>query len=234
MITKIRFASTALSLVGIAALAGACAHGEGAVDEELAGIESPVAVEPLATYNANDGLSFVSPDMAANWHEEAPGVWRRADGEQRLIIGQEGHRWALAQLDRELAELRAADADASLIEAKQAKLAGKRDALAKADGVGTAATCSIGLYTGPSSPFTGLVGGAALAELSCQNGTVIFTVETFVCAGTSGCGSVSRQTAIPTATPALWGQARSGVGSCYSDVFVTPANVGQSSSYTCG
>lgn len=236
MTTKTHIARAALSLIAIASLAGACAQGndDSLIHDQFTGDDAAVAVQPLATFNAAEGLNFVSPDMAAEWNEEAPGVWRQADGEQRLIIGAEGHRWAVQQLSGELAELRAAGADSSAIAAKEAHLASQRDALAKSDDISTQATCNIALYTGPSSPFTGYTGAAALAQISCQNGTVVFTVETFVCAGTSGCGPVSIQTAIPGPNPGLWGQARSGSGSCYSDVFVSPANVGRASSYTCG
>jgi hypothetical protein len=220
-------------LMGIAFGAG-CAIDDPGSSEEVAGVESTIEVEPLATLSSA-GLQFASAEIARQWVEEAPGVWRHEDGTRRMILGEEGHRWAVAQLDDELAALNTQDADESLIEAKEAHLAVQRTALDKAgDEIGTEATCNIGLYTGASGPIFGFVGSAALAQLSCQNGTVVFTVESQACTGSTGCGPYSVQTAIPDSTPRLWGSLRSGTGNCFSTVFVSPPGIGQSSNFTCG
>jgi hypothetical protein len=219
--------------IGISLSAGCALDGQDR-HEELAGVESTYEIAPLATLKGGE-LTFASADIARQWQEEAPGVWRHEDGTRRLIMGQDGHRWVAAQLEDELAALYAGGADESLIETKEAHLAIQREALDKAgDEIGIEATCDIGLYTGASGPIFGFVGGASLAELSCQNGTVVFTVESQVCTGSTGCGAYSVQTAIPDSTPRLWGSLRSGTGSCFASVFVSPPGIGQSSSFTCG
>lgn len=236
MTTHIRFVGIALSFVGITSLVGACAQdGDEIVQEELSGIESPIELEPVATFDATNGLQFASPDIAVQWREEAPGVWRHETGTQRLIMGEQGHRSAVSLVEAELAELRSAGADNSLIAAKESYLASQRNAVAKAASeVSPQVSCRIRPYNGPSSPFTGYVGGAALVELVCYGGTVRFTIDTQVCTGTTGCGPVLRQIAYPTSTPGLWGQARSGYGTCYSFVAVSPPGIFEDDYYRCG
>lgn len=96
-------------------------------------------------------------------------------------------------------------------------------------------TCNIALYSGPSSPFIGQVGGAALAQLSCVNGTVAFTVEAGVCTETTGCGLLYGEMAYPDSTPRLWGTIRTGFGDCDSSVSARPPYVvSQGGTYTCG
>ncbi len=222
-----------------AALMIGCATGDVDVNEELSGVESSMDVVPLASFSGSEGLRFATDELAREWTQEAAGVWRHMDSDKRLVIGEDGHRWSVAQLESELTAMRKDNADEEAIAAKEADLARYQFSLEKAQEKGegdfsTDATCSIGLYTDGSGPLVGFVGSAAVAEISCVNGTVVFTVESLACTGTSGCGPVSVQTAIPDSLPRLWGTARSGFGSCFADVFVSlPAGIGQAANFNC-
>lgn len=205
-----------------------------AMDYEVQGIEPEVELAPMATFSHADGLRFASEDAARAWTQEGPGVWLHGESNQRLVMGEEGHRWAAEQLQAELDALYASGADDSLIAAHEALLAGAQQAAGKAgEQASLAVSCNIATYNGGSSPFTGYTGGAALAQISCTGGTVVFTVQTQVCTGTYGCGPVNTQTAIPTSTPMLWGTARYGFGTCSSFVSLSPSGIYDSNVYTC-
>ncbi|GAB4520175.1 MAG: hypothetical protein Tsb0020_38800 [Haliangiales bacterium] len=213
---------------------GCAVDGVDGDSHELNGELAPAGqIEPLATVDA-DGMHFASEEIARQWSQAAPGVWSHSDG-TRLIFGAEGHRWAADELEAELDALYAADASMDVVAAKEAALDQRLAALDKASGeeIRTEVSCNVAMYTDISSPITGFVGGAALAQISCTNGTVAFTVDSMVCTST-GCSSNS-QTAVPDSIPRIWGVARSGTGNCFSDVFISlPAGFGQAANHTCG
>ncbi|ACY18692.1 hypothetical protein [Haliangium ochraceum] len=233
MRTKISALSTLL--LGIAFSTG-CAVGDAdmSMEEEVSALEGMASLAPLATLD-RDGLHFASPELAQQWVEEAPGVWRQVAGSGRLVMGAEGHRSSVMQLEDELAWLRAAGALSAELVSAQARLDAHRAALAKAeDEIGVEVTCDIALYTGPSGPIFGFSGSAALTELACTGGTVTFTVESQACTNSSGCGPYNVQTAVPGSTPALWGSLRSGTGSsCDAFVALSPSNLAQFDIFPC-
>jgi hypothetical protein len=231
---KTSIGMAALMLSGTLFVAACDDSNQEAVEVAFEGDVLGSELAPMATLRPGEGLRFASEEVARAWTQEAPGVWRHQDSTGRLIVGGEGHQWAAERLEIELAGLYEQGAPESELAAREAQLAAHKEVAAQADDKASlAASCDISTYNGPSSPYTGFIGGAALAQISCVNGTVIFTVETQVCTGTSGCGPVSRQTAIPDAFPRIWGTARSGYGSCWSYVYLTPSGIFDSYSYTC-
>ena len=217
---------TALALTG-------CFEAEEVIDEQIVGMQAESPLPPMASFDSK-GLHFASEEVARAWAEEAPGVWRHQSTEQRLIVGERGHQSAIALLQAELDELNADGADDEAIVGQESILRGLRLAADKARGEQqTEASCNIATYNGGSSPFIGFIGGAALAEISCINGTVVFTVMSQVCTGTTGCSPTNVQTAIPSSVPQLWGTVRSGYGTCSSFVSLSPSGIFDSNVYFC-
>lgn len=225
-------------ILGAAVALTGCFETDDAIEVQFEGDEAPIELAPLAIYDATSGLQFASEEVAQEWTEEAPGVWRQRGTGQQLVMGARGHESAVALLRAELDQLRADGAEDGVIQGKQARLADMRAAADKARDLNqTEASCEIGLYNGPSSPITGYVGGAALAELRCFNGSVMFTVNSQVCISTYGssysCTPTHSQTVIVGSTWRTVGTVSSGSGLCSSWVSVSPSGFNASNAYPC-
>ena len=229
---KNQFLGMVVAVLSSAALGAGCSAEMSEIDQAIAGEQAMAVIDTTATFSATEGLRFADDAAARGWTAVAPGVWRSASGAKQLIIGAEGHRWAVEQTEAELARLYEKGGDMAAIEHEEALLRMQQNALETAAN-GTQANCDIALYTGPASTLFGVIGGAALAQLSCTNGTLPFTVESQVCTDSTGCGPVHAYTAEPDSTPRLWGSVRSGLGFCESAVLVTPPGVVQSNRYLC-
>jgi len=241
-IFAVPFVSVAL-IAGSAFMAGCVASpepdstiqgAEEALIDESGPLSIPVQSE-LRMERTGDGeaLSLV-PDAA--WRQLAPGVFESAaqEGASRIVVGAEGHKWAIEQAEKDLADLRArsasqADVDPAAsaaieqLEEQLVKLEQTAQNIAAAP-VGTpqALSCDIGFYTGPSSPISGYYGAAALADVACYGGCQTFTISAQACTD-YGCSPVYTSSRFVCATPWTYGVARSGTygASCSSAASVS-------------
>lgn len=79
MKTALQFAGTLMIAVGITA----CGANQ---EETFEGVEGYGEIETLMTYDGTHGLQFVSDKVAAEWTEEAPGVYVHKSSSSRLVI----------------------------------------------------------------------------------------------------------------------------------------------------
>jgi hypothetical protein len=181
--------------------------------------------------------------------ETAPGVWENEDGASRIVVGVEGHQWAIEEAKKDLAELyerssAQADNDSEgtmmeVIKQKEAHLKGLEDtaiAIASATGPApSAVSCNISFYTGPSSPFTGTYGAAGLTQVSCSGGCQTFTISAQACTN-YGCGPVGTSSNYVCANPWTFGMAKGGSygASCFASTSISPPGISQSWSGSCG
>ncbi|UQA62786.1 hypothetical protein [Polyangium aurulentum] len=176
------------------------------------------------------------------WRAVAPGVWESPDaGDTRMVVGEEGHRWLAEKLRGELDTLEAraaASTSDELLEeqivAKQQELDAAQVAMSSAIAPTTnAVSCNLTLYTGPSSPFTGTAGAAALAEVSCSGGCMYVTITAQACCAGICTPKVAQSNSV-CATPWTAGMIRSGYGYGAASVSLSPFNISQtSSSFSC-
>lgn len=164
-----------------------------------------------------------------------------------MIIGAEGHKWAIEQAEKELADLhdRSAllgDNDPAILDAidKLQEQLEKLDETVQniaAPPVGTpqALSCNIGFYTGPSSPISGYYGASALAQVSCSGGCQTFTLAAQACTN-YGCSPVYSASRFVCSTPWTYGVSRSGSNgaSCSSAASVSPPGIMSSWNGFCG
>jgi hypothetical protein len=181
--------------------------------------------------------------------ETAPGVWENEDGASRIVVGVEGHQWAIEQAKKDLAELyeRSSaqaddDSEGAVMEAikqNEAHLKGLEDtAIAMASAVSatpSALSCNISFYTGPSSPFTGTYGAAGLTQVSCSGGCQTFTISAQACTN-YGCGPVGTSSNYVCANPWTFGMAKGGSygASCSAATSISPPGITSSWSGFCG
>ncbi len=181
----------------------------------------------------------------ADWKEIAPGVFEGGaeEGASRIVVGVEGHKWAIDQAEKEIVNLREqsgaqADQDPAVMEAMK-QLAGLKNTAQNiaAPPVGTpqAVSCNIGFYTGPSSSITGYYGASALAQVSCSSGCQTFSISTKACTN-FGCTPVYSSSRFVCATPWTYGVSRSGSygASCSSSATVSPPGITSSWNGFCG
>jgi hypothetical protein len=236
-----------MALIGGGALAAGCvdasepAPATGTVAHTLVSQPAPASLAPTASLRVTgQALSLDS----AGFTQAAPGVWQSTTGGSvnRIVVGAEGHRAAIASTERELAALRADGSDAALaqIESKQAYLATLHSAAAQIAAQAAPPpplSCNIGFVIGPSSPIVGVVGAFAGVVLSCVDGNQLFTVQAQACTD-FGCGPVATftPTIIGGAAPLLFGTATAGTlgAACFGVAAVTPPGVSSSASGPCG
>lgn len=183
----------------------------------------------------------------AGLKETAPGVWE-GDGASRVVVGVEGHRWAIEEAKKNLADLYERSAvqedgepDAAVMKAIQQSEAGLKNledtaiaiASANAD-VPSAVSCNVGFYTGPSSAITGSYGAAALTQVSCSGGCQTFTISAQACTD-YGCGPVGSSSNYVCASQWTFGMAKNGTpgASCSATTTISPG-VTSSWSGSCG
>jgi len=203
------------------------------------------SVVHLERTTKGDALSIAS----TGWRETAPGVWESSAQESgsRIVIGAQGHQFAIAQAEKDLSALhdRAAlraggdPAIASAIRQQEAQLKNLQDAaqaLAQTPGpVTQAVSCNIGFLNGPSSPLTGFFGALAGSQISCTGGCQTFTVQALACTN-FGCTPTVTGSNFVCATPWLFGVAQSGSfgASCAAQTTVTPPGITATSFFPCG
>ena len=251
----VRFFSAAL-IASSAVMAGCMAASEpeqatGSVEQALIDESGPLSIPAqnemrLERAGDSDALSLV-PNAA--WKELAPGVWESGEqeGGNRIIVGAEGHKWAIEQAEKELSELEArsvslAEEDPAVndaMEQLQAQLANLQETannLAAAPiGTNLTVSCNIGFYTGPSSPVAGYYGAAALAQVSCTGGCQAFTISAQACTN-FGCTPTYSSSRFVCSTPWTYGVTMSGSygASCSSAASVSPPGIMSSWSGFCG
>jgi hypothetical protein len=193
----------------------------------------------------SEALSLV-PNVA--WRELAPGVFENEaqEGGNRIIVGADGHKWAIAQAEKELADLNEqsavnGDEDPAIlgaIEKVNEQIVNLEETARNIAGpVGTpqAVSCNIGFYTGPSSPITGYYGASALAQVSCTGGCQTFTIAAQSCTN-FGCTPVYASSRFVCATAWTYGVSRSGTygASCSSAASISPPGITSSWYGFCG
>ncbi|MRG98057.1 hypothetical protein [Polyangium spumosum] len=248
----IRFFSAAL--IASSALMAGCMDaslGPDNVQESLIDESEALAIPTgsemrLERTGEGEALSLV-PNAA--WKELAPGVFENGaeDGGNRIVVGAEGHEWAIEQAEKELSELQARSAaqveeDPAVddaIEQLQAQLANLQEtaksiAAAPVD-TNLTLSCNIGFYTGPSSAVSGYYGAAALAQVACTGGCQTFTIAAQACTN-FGCSPVYSSSRFVCSTPWTYGVTMSGSygASCSSAASVSPPGIMSSWSGFCG
>ena len=216
---------------------------EEAIVDENGAMPVETQSEIQVTRQTDDEAFAMVPNAAMK--EIAPGVFEsNADeGANRIVVGVEGHKWAIDQAEKEIVNLRArsgaqADEDPAVIEAMK-QLAGLKNTAQSiaATPVGTpqAVSCNIGFYTGPSSSITGYYGASALAQVSCSIGCQTFSISTRACTN-YGCTPVYSSSRFVCATPWTYGVSRSGSygASCSSSASVSPPGITSSWNGFCG
>ncbi|MDC0746714.1 hypothetical protein [Polyangium mundeleinium] len=246
-----RFVSAAL-MAGSAVMAGCMASPEPEGVEEALIDESGAMGIPaqsemkLERRGEGESLSLV-PNAA--WKELAPGVWENGEqeGANRIVVGAEGHKWAIEQAEKELSELQARSASQAeeepavndAIAQRKAQLANLQETaknIAAAPGsANLTVSCDIGFYTGPSSSVSGYSGAAALAQVSCIGGCETFTISAQACTN-FGCSPVYASSRVVCSTPWTYGVTKSGTygASCSSAASVSPPGIMSSWSGSCG
>ncbi|WP_437323222.1 hypothetical protein [Sorangium sp. So ce381] len=220
------------------------ASGETLVVDEESQSALPGAELTIERGAGESGFSLVK---GAGWKSVAQGVWElpSEDGNaERIVVGEEGHRWLLERADAELDELYAerelGEARDDLLQriaaAEEQRAAIERSIHASATmSAAAAVSCNIARYTGASSLVTSppIFGAAALAQIVCSGGCATFTVTSQACCS-SGCSSAPAATRTVCATPWTAGTIRAGSGIGFASVNVTPPNITQtSSSFVC-
>jgi hypothetical protein len=220
---------------------------EEAIINESGPLSIPMQGSMLIERKGEGEALSIAPGSAMK--ETAPGVWVNEDGASRIVVGVEGHQWAIEQAKKDLADLyerSSAQADGEndgdvmeAIKQKEAHLKGLEDtASAMASAVGTtpsALSCNISFYTGASSPFTGAYGAAGLTQVSCSGGCQTFTISAQACTD-YGCSPVGTSSNYVCANPWTFGMAKGGSygASCYATTSISPPGISQSWSGTCG
>lgn len=248
--------SISLSLIACSAMAVGCMASpeseptpatdsvEGAIINESEAMSIPMQSN-IRLEGSGDALSLAP---GAGWKELAPGVWESGEegDARRIVVGAEGHRWAIEQTEKELAGLYERDAlqadgdpaALDVIKQKETQLKTLNDAaqaiVAPKVETPQALSCNIGFYTGPSSPLTGYFGAAAYTEVSCSGGCQVFTIQAQACTN-YGCYSNFASNYVCSS---LWGfgVAQSGTygAYCSSTTSISPPGVSQSWSGPCG
>lgn len=167
----------------------------------------------------SDALSLV-PNAA--WREVAPGVFENEaeEGGSRILMGAEGHQWAIDQAEKELADLDARRASngqdepgiLDAIEKVTEQLANLRETaqnIKAPGGTPQAISCNIGFYNGPSSSISGFYGASALVQFSCSGGCQTFSASTQACTN-FGCTPVYSSSRTVCSTPWTFGVSKSG------------------------
>lgn len=242
-----RLLATAISLSAIVVGSFGCASVDDAepttqqVEEALVDESGELSIPTqgdvrLERVGDADALSLV-PN--ASWRQIAPGVFENdaQEGGSRMIVGAEGHQWAIAQAELELADLndqqaakRVEDpAIVGAIEKVTEQIASLKETARNITGtVGTpqAISCNIGFYTGPSSSISGYYGASALAQVSCSGGCQTFTISAQACTN-FGCTPVYSSSRFVCGTPWTYGVSRSGSygASCSSAASVSPPGI---------
>jgi hypothetical protein len=215
-----------LSLFACSALVVGCAASSEdntmAIDElGASSFQSESAIRMDRT-SEGTSMSFVG----GNWTQAEPGIFQ--SGEQRLVVGLEGHRAAIAQGEKNLQALQQSGASESMLQQSESSLNLLKNAAAnlKDSDPSTQATCNIGFILGPSSPFTGIVGAIAATQISCSIGVQTFTVQTQACTN-FGCSAVFTGTNTVGTVPWTFGVVRTGTAgaACAAAALVTPPSL---------
>lgn len=242
----------AVPFVFVAVMAGCMGSPES--ESDIANVEEAIVDEsgamPVAMQSeiqvarqADDEAFALVPNAA--WKEIAPGVFEgnAEEGSSRIVVGAEGHKWAIEQAEKEISNLREqsglqADEDPAVIAATK-QLAGLKNTAqniaAPPVGAPQAVSCNIGFYNGPSSSVTGYAGASALAQVSCSGGCQTFSIATQACTN-FGCTGVYSASRYVCATPWTYGVSRSGSygASCSSAASVSPPGITSSWNGFCG
>jgi hypothetical protein len=219
---------------------------EEAIVDESGTLSIPVQNE-LQLERATNGEAFTIVPNAA-FKEVAPGVFEGAaeEGASRILVGAEGHKWAIEQAEKDLTDLRArnvmgADEDSATLEAMKqleaqiANLEKTMQNIAAPVGTPQAVSCNIGFYTGPSSSIAGFYGATGLAQVSCSGGCQTFTIQAQACTNL-GCSPVYASSRSVCSTPWAYGVSRSGTygASCSAAASVSPPGIMSSWNGFCG
>jgi hypothetical protein len=177
-----------------------------------------------------------------DWRVVAPGVWELPSvdgaGAERIVAGEEGHRWLLEQADAELDALyerldredETPELAGKIAAAEEKRETAQRAMMAVTGGPSSlTVSCNIARYTGASSYVTSppVFGAAALAQIVCSGGCQTFTVTSQACCST-GCSSAPAATRTVCSTPWTAGTIRLGSGFGSASVTVSPPYITQS------
>jgi len=248
--------ATLLGLSGIIAGAPGCASVDEAelatnnVEEALVNESGELSIptqDEVQLERASDSETLSLVPNAA-WRELAPGVFENEalEGGNRIIVGADGHQWAITEAEKELADLNLQSAAKGhddpvilgTIEKMNEQLANLKEIaqnIAAPVGTPQAISCNIGFYTGPSSPISGFYGASALAQVSCSGGCQTFTIAAQACTN-FGCTPVYASSRFVCATPWTYGVSRSGSygASCSSAASISPPGITSSWYGFCG
>jgi len=238
-----------LPLASLALLAGCVASSEPetsvdtaeqAVVDESGALEIPTN-DALKLERA-EGSETLTLAPSATWKQIAPGVFENGaeEGGSRILMGAEGHQWALDRANEDLSKLRAQpDAEKESVTQLEAQIAELKNTVQNlaAPPVPTpsALSCNLSFYTGPSSPISGSYGAAALAQVSCSGGCQTFTISAQACTN-FGCSPVYSSSRFVCSTPWTYGVTMSGSygAFCSSSATVSPPGLTSSWSGSCG
>jgi hypothetical protein len=248
-----------ITMIACGAMATGCIGSEepesstDAAEEALINESGPLSIPAqgsMLLQRTNEGESL-SAAPGGSLKETAPGVWENEneDGASRIVVGVEGHTWAIEQAKKDLAELyerssaqQDADPDAAVMKAIQQNEAHLKNleetatAMASATAnTPSAVSCNISFYTGPSSPITGSYGAAGLTQVSCSGGCQTFTISAQACTN-YGCSPVGTSSSLVCASPWTFGMAKGGTygAACSAASSISPPGITSSWSGTCG
>ncbi len=194
-----------------------------------------------------DSIAVTSP----GWTESSPGLWQGPESNSgaTMIIGAAGHRAAIAEGERRLAQLehqaaQGADTRAE-IEQQSAYLGAlklaeqqiaKQDIARTAEANALPAICRFDFYIGPSSPIVGSPGGAALATAVCSQNCQVMTSTSRVCTNIVGCTEVQTQSTLVCGFPVRFGTVAPGTRgfTCAGAATMLPPGAGTAAPFICG
>jgi hypothetical protein len=220
-------------------------------EEALINESGPMSVPAQGEVRIERAGEAFSLVPGAALKETAPGVWESEgdDGASRIVVGVEGHQWAIEQAEKDLADLvdRSAqradsDPDSVLMDAIQQSEAHLKNLKDAAQGIAAAqgttpqaVSCNIGFYTGPSSPVVGTYGAAALTQVACSGGCQVFTISAQACTN-FGCSPVASSSSWVCSSPWTFGVSKGGTygASCSSATSISPPGITSSWSGYCG
>jgi hypothetical protein len=212
-----------LSLFACSALVVGCAASsdESSVVIDELGASSFQGTSAIRMDRTTEGTSMSV--VGNSWTPAEPGIFE--NGSQRLVIGADGHRSAIAKEEQNLVTLKQRGASQALLQQSESSLKMLKDAAAslKDSDPSTQATCNIGFILGASSPFTGVVGAIGAAQVVCSVGTEVFTIQAQVCTDL-GCTPVVAGTNTVGATPWTFGVYAAGTAgaACAAAALVSP------------
>lgn len=223
-------------------------------EEALINETGPMAIPAqgeMRLERAGDGEAFSLAAPGGAWKETAPGVFESEEGQgaSRIVVGIEGHKWAIERAEKDLAALyeksaghAGGDPDGAVMEAIQQGEEHLESLKETAEGIASATapapqalSCNIAFYTGPSSPIVGTYGAAALTQVACSGGCQFFTISAQACTN-YGCTPVNSSSSYVCASPWTFGVTMTGSygAFCSSATSISPPGISQSWSGSCG